>query len=89
MRSNKIKCAMSYARYKELMYYCLRYSELPRASQKLIERLAKEAGGDIAKWLLQGVTSSVAYECLQVPCGRRQYYNRRRQFYELLDKHKQ
>lgn len=79
---------MSKARYKELVYYCLQYKDLDQRGQALIKQLAKEAGGDLAKWLIKGVTSAAPFESLQIPCGRRQYYSRRRLFFELLNKYK-
>lgn len=56
---------------------------------RLIERTAMEAGGDIYPWLLTGVTNENAtYNYLRLtkgmPCGHRQYYEKRRKFYYIL-----
>jgi hypothetical protein len=66
---------------------------------KLIEDTVREAGEDIAPWLLVGVTGEyVTYNALAqgfgargeaitpIPCGKNYYYIRRRKFYFLLAK---
>lgn len=57
----------------------------------LIEQCAMEAGGEIYKWLLEGVTNDgMDYRTLKakhkIPCGRDMYYDRRRKFYYLLSR---
>lgn len=57
----------------------------------LIESSVYEADPDLFMWLLKGVTSdSVGYNYLHfqlhMPCGRNQYYDRRRKFYYILSK---
>ncbi len=54
----------------------------------LIEDTAKEAGGDISKWLLIGVTTMRSYEYLSLKMGmplcRSSYYERYRKYFYLL-----
>lgn len=56
----------------------------------LVESTAKEAGGDLYKWLLLGVTKSYGYNELHMvydlPCDRQVYYDRFKKFFWLLDK---
>lgn len=56
----------------------------------LVESVAKEAGGDIYKWLLLGVTKSLSYEALRtaydIPCARQVYYRAFKTFFFILDK---
>lgn len=58
---------------------------------RLIERTAAIAGGEIYTYLLKSVTEEgVSYEYLKrimnIPCGKKLYYDRRRKFYYLLSK---
>ena len=50
----------------------------------LIEQTAKEADEEISEWLLMNVTEGIAYEYLDVPKGRRQFYESRKYFFYLL-----
>ena len=54
-----------------------------------IESACREASSELYKWLIKGVTSDeVGYDYLRyqlnMPCGRRQYYEIRRKFYFIL-----
>lgn len=51
---------------------------------ELIERTAMEADSDMYQWLLKNVTEGIPYEWLNVPRGRRQFYEARRYFFYLL-----
>ena len=51
---------------------------------ELIEQTAIEADSEIYQWLLKNVTEGVAYEYMNVPKGRRQFYESRRYFFYLL-----
>lgn len=51
---------------------------------ELIEQTAMEADPDIYQWLLRNVTEGIPYEWLNVPAGRRQFYESRRYFFYLL-----
>lgn len=58
---------------------------------EMIETAAKEAGEDLAKWILLGVTNErLGYNTLRmrygIPCGKNEYYERRRKFYWLLSR---
>lgn len=50
----------------------------------LIEKTAQKASETLYPWILKNVTEGVPYEWLNVPCGRRQFYERRRYFFYLL-----
>ena len=54
------------------------------ADVDLIEHTAMEAGADVYQWLIKNVTEGVPYEWLNVPSGRRQFYETRRYFFFLL-----
>lgn len=55
-----------------------------QADIELIEQTAMEADADIYQWLLKNVTEGTPYEWLNVPAGRRQFYESRRYFFYLL-----
>lgn len=51
-----------------------------------IEQSAIEVDVDIYQYILKAVTEGLPFEYLAVPCGRRQFYEKRRLFFILLDK---
>lgn len=51
-----------------------------------IEQSAIEADPEIYKYILKAVANDLPYEYLSVPCGRRQFYEKRKLFFALLDK---
>lgn len=57
---------------------------------RLIEETVKEAGHDIYKWLLIGVTANKSYDFLaqkmHMPMSRSAYYERYRKYFYLLSK---
>lgn len=55
-----------------------------QADVDLIEHTAMEAGADVYQWLIKNLTEGVPYEWLNVPSGRRQFYETRRYFFFLL-----
>lgn len=59
-----------------------------RKEIELIEQTAKEADEEIYNSLLINVTEGVAYEYLDVPKGRRQFYESRKYFFYLLSQKK-
>lgn len=66
----------------------IRREELDR-KMKLIESAVYEAGPDIYRWLLKGVTTrGIGYEYLDkkmnIPCGEARYYQCRRKAYLLV-----
>lgn len=54
----------------------------------LIEQASREAEPNICQYILKNVTQGVPYEYMDVPCGRRQFYEQRRKFFYLLSKKK-
>lgn len=58
----------------------------------MIDSVADEAGEAIAEWLLRAVTTEgLSAEKLianGMPCGKDYFYERRRRFFELLDREK-
>ena len=67
----------------------IRVEELS-AKMKLIEDTAMEAGPDIYKWLLIGVTTDSSYNYLAkklgMPAGKDLYYDRYRKYFYYLSK---
>lgn len=55
---------------------------------EIIEKAAKEAAGDIDKYLLVGVTRGQKYGILKarldIPCGEDKYYKMYRRFFKIL-----
>lgn len=94
-------------RLYELKYFCLQYGQWRRALRgritdearadyeekcRIVEETAQEAGGEIARWILEAVTKNdVTYNTLRargIPCGKDYFYERRRKFYMLLHRKK-
>lgn len=65
----------------------VRNEELKRAID-LIEDTAMEADESIAPYIMKSVTQGTRYEYMDVPMGRRQFYEVRRYFFYLLSKKK-
>ena len=61
----------------------LRIAQLKRDTE-LIDQTAMEADAEIYPWILKNVTSGVPYEYMDVPMGRRKFYEARRYFFFLL-----
>ena len=83
------KYNISSYRFMELYYHCLQYNDAcDVAKRQMIEQTARDAGGDIADYILKAVTTEGAtYEYLAergLPCGKHMYYDRRKKFYLLL-----
>lgn len=57
---------------------------------RMVEKAAKESNGDIANYVLMGVTRGLSYTSLtmlhNIPCCRETYYNAYRKFFWLLNK---
>lgn len=51
---------------------------------RLIENTARDADIRIWRYILQNVTEGTPYEYLEVPVGRRQFYEARKKFFYLL-----
>lgn len=50
----------------------------------MIENAAKETDEQLYKYIIKNVTEGVPYEVLNVPCGRRQFYDKRKLFFYKL-----
>lgn len=55
-----------------------------RRENELIEQTAIEADSYIYQYIVKNVTQGISYEYMDVPCGRRQFYEKRRLFFKLL-----
>ena len=55
---------------------------------RLVEESARLAGDCIWKYLLKNVTEGITYEYMDVPCGRRYFYEARRKFFYILSQKK-
>ena len=97
MKKNGIKLSnmgISQNKYNELKYFCAQYDEKKKEAKagstqcrndiELIERTAIMADGGIYPYILKNVTEKIPYEYMNVPCGRRQFYEARRIFFILL-----
>ena len=51
---------------------------------RMIEQTAIEADPNLYVWILKSVTEGIPYENMDVPAGRRQFYEARRYFFYLL-----
>lgn len=52
----------------------------------MIEQTAIEANSEIYAYIIKNVTQEISYEYMDVPCGRRQFYEARRKFFYILSK---
>lgn len=52
---------------------------------EIIEQCAIAADAEIYQYILKSVTKDLRYEFLNVPAGRRQFYESRRKFFYLLN----
>lgn len=53
---------------------------------RIIEESAREASPELAPFILRAVTNGTSYEYMDVPAGRRQFYEARRKFFFELSK---
>lgn len=56
---------------------------------EIVEKTAIEAAPDIYQWIIkavtnEGITYTYLQEYMNIPCGKKLYYDRRRKFYYLL-----
>lgn len=49
-----------------------------------IEQAAIEADGELYKYIIDNVARGIPYERMNIPCGRRQFYNKRKAFFYIL-----
>lgn len=55
-----------------------------RRENELIEQAAVEADPHIYQYIIKNVTEGTSYEYLRAPCGRKQFYEKRRIFFKIL-----
>lgn len=70
--------------YDEKRREAIEGNALRRTDLELIEQSAVEADPDIFPYILKNVTEGIPYEYMDVPCGRKQFYEARRVFFILL-----
>lgn len=94
-RGVKIKeYGISREKYAELKYFCMQYHEKKREAlngntlrQKDVEQIeqtALETDPSLYPYILRSVTEGIPYEYMDVPCGRKQFYEARRIYFILL-----
>lgn len=52
----------------------------------LVEQTAIETDSELYSYLIKSVTQDIPYEYINVPCGRRRFYEMRRRFFFFLSK---
>ena len=52
----------------------------------MIEQSAVETDPEISPYIIKNVTQGILYEYMDIPCGRRQFYQARRKFFYILSK---
>lgn len=52
--------------------------------EEAAEQAAKRVKIDIGEYIVKAVTDGIAYEYMDVPCGRNQFYEARQQFFYVL-----
>lgn len=88
------KYGISTKKYRELMYFCMQYEDMKKSLQdekciqeiRMIEEAAMEADKELYPYILRAVTMGIPYEYLEVPAGRRKFYEARRKFFYILSK---
>jgi len=51
---------------------------------EIIEQAAKDTDEVLYKYILRNVTEGIGFEVLNIPCGRRQFYDKRKVFFYKL-----
>ena len=90
---------MQKEKYLELKYFCLQYKQKKSKCNdntsegrkalievKLIEQIAFEIYPEIASYIIESVATGKSWSQLNVPCGRRQFYEARNKFFNALSK---
>ncbi len=88
-------------KYLEIKYFCRQYDtkkkimnlntaegKKAKGDVELMETTAKEISNELSEYVLKSVSKGLAWEHLNCPCGRRQFYNLRREFYEKISERK-
>lgn len=83
-----VSMAERYGHHRALSGDASRDRELPEARRvRIIEQTAMAAGGEaVGPAILRNVTEGQIYAKLRPPCGERQFYQLRLEFYRELDK---
>lgn len=55
-----------------------------QADVDLIDQTAREAADELAPYLIRNVTRGVPYACLEMPCGKNEFWRIRKRFFYLL-----
>lgn len=77
---------VEYWRMKELQAYCRRFEDLGEEEQQMIGRAACEADPALAGSILRSVTQGVSWRYLGLRCSRSLFYQKREQFFRILDR---
>ena len=84
-------------KYLETKYFCRQYDNKKRLMEQktsegrrakmdvmLIDMTAADVSDDLKEYIVQSVSKGLAWEQLDCPCGRRQFYALRKRFYEKI-----
>ena len=86
------KQGISRERYQELLHISRQFFEQHGAGNPLawrvsvIERAAAAAGEFLAPYILANVTEGRTFEQMTVPCGRNQFFQVRKRYFQELDR---
>ncbi len=58
-----------------------------KSDVEIIEKAASEAASDIKDRLIDNVCYEIPFEYMDVPCGRRQFYDKRKLFFIILNRY--
>jgi len=96
-----VKEKLSSYRKSELKFFCLQYEEWKIKINKsvdisekeklikrckMLEQAAIQADSEICSYIIKNVTQKIPYEHLKIPCCRQYFYEKRGNFFEILDK---
>lgn len=88
-------------RKSELKFFCLQYEEWKMRINKcvnisekeklvnkckMVEQAAIQADSSIYTYIIKNVTQKIPYECLGAPCCRQYFYEKRGEFFRILNK---
>lgn len=92
MRQWDVKANIGREAYRELYWFCRQYNRKKTNPQegcnatdvRLIDDVAVDVAGVCASALVENVVNGTQWEHLDVPCGRRLFYDLRRKFFAEL-----